>query len=208
MLIDAWVRQPEPSMHSWTPSHLTATQREERRRAAAALFRRGQLTDAQIARALGVGRSAVCAWHRAYRGGGMAALRARPRSGRPSRLSSQQWRKLEKLLDRGARAAGFESERWTLRRMAELIGRHFHVHYPPRSLERPLKARGFSVQRPVSVARERDEYVIAHWPTRQWVALKKRPAASIARSFWWTRPGTPSAHAPPRAGRVGGILRC
>jgi len=182
-------------MDTWRPQQLTAAQCEERRLAAAVLFRRGRLRDAQIARKLGVDRSAVCAWHRAYRRGGMRALAARRRSGRPPRLKRRQWRTLEKLLERGAIAAGFESERWSLRRIAQLVERRFHVHYHPRSLERPLKAHGFSVQRPASTARERDEYVIAHWPTREWVALKKKPAARAARSCWWMRRGTPSAPA-------------
>jgi putative transposase len=76
-------------------------------------------------------------------------------------------------------AAGFATERWTLERIAALIEREFGVHYHPRYLERPLKAHGFSVQRPATRAKERDELVIAVWPKRDWVALKKRRAGSI-----------------------------
>ena len=78
-----------------------------------------------------------------------------------------------RLLDRGAGAAGFATGRWTLERIAALIEREFGVHYHPRYLERPLKAHGFSVQRPATRAKERDELVIAVWPKREWVALKK-----------------------------------
>jgi putative transposase len=59
------------------------------------------------------------------------------------------------------------------------------VHYHSRYLERPLKAHGFSVQRPATRAKERDELVIAVWPKRDWVALKKsmdRPC--VARGLW------------------------
>ena len=69
-------------------------------------------------------------------------------------------------MDRGAVAAGFATERWTLGRIAVLIEREFGVHYHPRYLERPLKAHGFSVQRPATRVRERDELVIAVWPKR------------------------------------------
>jgi putative transposase len=54
-------------------------------------------------------------------------------------------------------AAGFATERWTLKRIATLIEREVGVHYHPRYLERPLKAHGFSVQRPATRAKERDE---------------------------------------------------
>lgn len=161
--------------------------------AAARLFRAGQLSDAQIARHLGVTRSAVGKWRTAWRHGGAARLAARPKSGRPPRLTAAQWHRLAVLLERGALAAGFDTERWTLRRIAAVIARTFGVRYHPRYLERPLKARGFSVQRPATRARERDEYVIARWPTREWVALKKRPAGAASPSSWSMRPGTPSA---------------
>src|SRR5215210_7086950 len=73
----------------------------------------------------------------------------------------------------GAVAAGFETEQWTLRRIAALVRREFGVDHHPRYLERPLQALGFSVQRPATRARERDERAIAAWPRRDWAAIKK-----------------------------------
>jgi transposase len=67
----------------------------------------------------------------------------------------------------------FETERWTLRRIAALIRREFGVRYHPRYLERPLKAHGFTAQRPATRAKERDERAIAAWRRREWVAIKK-----------------------------------
>ena len=180
-------------MVAWRPRHLTATQFEERRMAAAQLFRTGGFSDAQIARQLGVTRDAVSKWHAAWRHGGTARLAARPKTGRPARLSAAQWQQLAAVIERGARAAGFDTERWTLRRIAAVIARGFGVYYHPRYLERPLKAHGFSVQRPATRARERDEYVIARWPTHEWVALKKRRSNKVLPLSWSMRQGTPSA---------------
>ena len=86
-------------------------------------------------------------------------------------------------------AAGFATERWTLKRIAALIEREFGVHYHPRYLERPLKAHGFSVQRPATRAKERDELVIAVWPKRDWVALKKRRSGSSGTLLLWDETG-------------------
>jgi hypothetical protein len=108
---------------------------------------------------------------------------------------------LGRLLDRGAVAAGFATERWTLERIAALIEREFGVQYHPRYLERPLKAHGFSVQRPATRAKERDELVIAVWPKRDWVALKKRRAGSIGPWSSGTRPATASGSGRARPGR-------
>jgi putative transposase len=101
-------------------------------------------------------------------------------------------------------AAGFASARWTLNRIAALIEREFGVRYHPRYLERPLKTHGFSVQRPATRAKERNELVIALWPKRDWVALKKRRATSSARFSSWTRPVTASGRGQGRPGRGAG----
>ena len=101
-------------------------------------------------------------------------------------------------------AAGFATERWTLTRIAALIERAFGVHYHPCYLERPLKAHGFSVLRPATRTKERDELVIAVWPQRDWVALKKRRAGSIAPLSSGTRPATASGSGRARPGRGAG----
>ena len=152
----------------WTPAQL-----EERRLAAAALLRRGRLTQAAIARRFGVSRARVSRWAAIVRRQGRDGLRARPKAGRPPRLDARAWARLGRLLARGAVAAGFETERWTLRRIAALIRREFGVRYHPRYLERPLKAHGYTAQRPATRAEGRDERAIAAWPRREWVAIKK-----------------------------------
>ena len=186
----------------WRPTHLTSEQMEERRLAGATLLRQGRLSQAQIARKLGVSRASVCRWAATLAEEGLHGLEARPIPGRSPRLDEKAWARLGRLLDRGAMAAGFATERWTLRRIAALIEREFGVQYHPRYLERPLKAHGFSVQRPATRAKERDELVIAVWPKREWVVLKRRPSGKAARSFFGTRRATASApgQAPPGRG--------
>ena len=185
----------------WRPSHLTSEQMEERRLAAVPLLRQAHLSQAQIARQLGVTRAIVCRWAAPLAQEGRRGLEARPIPGRSPRLNQKAWVRLGRLLDRGAVAAGFPTERWTLKRIAALIEREFGVHYHPRYLERPLKAHGFSVQRPATRAKERDELVIAAWPKREWVVLKRRPSGSSARFFSGTRPATAFAPGRARPGR-------
>ena len=192
----------------WRPAHLTPDQLEERRLAAARLLRQGRLSQAEIARQLGVSRASVSRWAATLAQEGRRGLQARPITGRPPRLEARDWVRLGRLLDRGAVATGFPTERWTLKRIAALIAREFGVHYHPHYLERPLKAHGFSVQRPATRAKERDEFVIAVWPKREWVALKKRRGASSARCSSGTRPATASAPGRARPGRGAGSPRC
>ncbi|QRM34107.1 helix-turn-helix domain-containing protein [Microvirga sp. VF16] len=115
----------------WRPAHLTPEQMEERRLAAAALLRQGRFSQAEIARQLGVSRASVSRWAATLAQEGRRGLEARPITGRPPRLDEKAWGRLGRFLDRGAVAAGFASERWTLKRIAALIEREFGVHYHP-----------------------------------------------------------------------------
>src|ERR687891_1631512 len=66
----------------WQPTQLTRAQREERRLAAARLLRAGRLSQAEIAREVGVHRASVTRWKRRLACGGVRALRRR-RGARP-----------------------------------------------------------------------------------------------------------------------------
>ncbi len=95
------------------------------------------------------------------------------RAGRPPRLTAARWRVLARVLTRGARAAGFDTERWTLRRIAVVVKRALGVRYHVRSLGRVLRAHGWSPQRPPTQARERDTALVEAWLTRDWPRIKK-----------------------------------
>src|ERR671919_1667445 len=131
---------------SWTPTKLTRAQMEERRLAAARLLRQGKLSLSEIAKRLGVSPVAVHKWRRRLDEGGKRALRRAAAPGRPCKLTPEQEQQLFRLLDAGASAAGFDSERWTLRRVQRLIEREFSVSYHVRSLGAFLRQRGWSRQ--------------------------------------------------------------
>jgi transposase len=172
---------------------------EERRLAAGHLLRAGRMTQAEIAREVGVSRASVTRWKQRLADAGLRGPRRRKPAGRASRLTAAQWRRLGRVLDRGARAAGFETERWTLRRIAAVVERTFGVRYHFRSLGRALRGQGFSPQLPTARARERDEALVEAWLRRDWARVKRGLAAPGAPSPSWTRPGTRSgpASAPP-----------
>ena len=184
---------------TWQPKHWTAAQLEERRFAAARLLRAGKLSQAQIARDLGVSRAAVTHWKQRLEQAGRRGLRRRPPAGGQSHLTARQWQQLLRLLQRGARRAGFATERWTLRRIAQVIERTFGVRYHFRSLGRALRAAGWSPQRPIPRARERDDALVEAWLQRDWPRVKRGLAAQGGRLPSWTRQVTRfgPAWAPP-----------
>jgi putative transposase len=183
----------------WQPTRWTAAQLEERRVAAARLLRAGGATQAAIARRLGVSRAAVTQWKRRLEARGLRGVQRRAPTGRPSRLSPPQWGQLLRVLRRGAVAAGFETERWTLPRIAAAVRRTFGVRYHPHSLGPALRARGWSPQVPIARARERDEALIRAWLQHDWPRIKRGLADPGGPSSSSTRRGTPSSPgwAPP-----------
>lgn len=164
---------------AFQPTHLTRQQMEERRRLGAQMLRQNKLTRAEIARQLGVSRSAVSQWAHQLEVGGIRQLRQRTSSGRPAKLSQTQQQALLRLLKRGARRAGFPTERWTLQRIQTLIVREFQVTYSVTYLARLLKQLGWSPQVPLPRAKERDEALIRAWLSHDWPRIKK--SAAIGR---------------------------
>jgi transposase len=142
----------------------------------------------------------VTRWERRLAGGGLRAPRRRRAPGQASRLSAAQWRRLGRALDRGAAAAGFETEQWTLRRVAAVVERAFGVRYHHRSLGRALRARGFSPQRPVAQAKERRDAPVEAWLKRDWGRVERGLAEAGGRLPSWTRRVTRSGPASARPG--------
>ena len=149
---------------------------ERRRQRALALLEEG-LQPVEVAERIGVDRRSVRRWKSAARQGGVAALAAKPASGRPSKLSARQRPRLEKLLLGGAQAAGFAHDLWTCPRIAQLISREFGIRYHVAHVGRLLRGMGWSPQRPTRQARERDEQKIQRWTKVDWPRIKKKPVS-------------------------------
>lgn len=162
---------------TWKPSYLTREQMEERRREGGRLLKAGRLSQAEIARRLGVSRMAVSQWARKLEAEGLCGLRKRKAPGGLSKLTQEQKTKLKRCLDRGALRSGFSTDRWTLRRVAELVEREFGVHYHPNYLNRLLKQLGFSPQKPLPQAVEQERALVQAWLEHDWPRIKKGAAA-------------------------------
>ena len=129
----------------------------------------------KIADALGVTQGAVSQWLKRGREGGEEGLRHRPLPGATPRLSQEQRDQLLELLSQGAEFFGFQGDVWTQPRVATLIRDRFGVSYHPDHVGRILKACGWSSQKPVHRATQRNEEAIQRWKEERWPEVKKRP---------------------------------
>jgi putative transposase len=127
---------------------LSTEQRAEReavRMQAAAMFERG-LAPPEVARELRVTANSAYAWRRAWRVGGAAALASKGPGGSRCRLDDRQLARLEAALRRGPAAHGWNDQRWTLARVAELIEKMFDVRYTQAGVSLLLHRIGWSLQ--------------------------------------------------------------
>ena len=177
---------------------------ELRRQRAARLFASGEIM-AGVARALRVSRQSVSRWYHEWRRGGRAALRGAGRAGRKPKLTPAQLVRVDQALRQGARAHGLATDLWTLPRVATVIERLTGVAYHPGHVWRLLRALGWTLQRPATQARERNELSVRHWVAERWPAVKKTLAAGKPGSSSPTRvasrSGRPSAGHGPRGDR-------
>ena len=88
-------------------------------------------------------------------------------------LTLEQQAQLVALLLEGAEAFGFRGDVWTCRRVAQLIRDPFAVSYHPAHVSRILAHLGWTPQKPIIRATQRDEAALAAWYDERWPMLKK-----------------------------------
>ena len=140
---------------------------EQRRREAAELLRRG-VHQAEVARRVGAHRQSVSRWAQQLEEGGVGALKRAGRAGRKARLRPEDLRRIERGLQRGPQALGYESGLWTSARVAHLIEKECGIRYHAGHAWRILRQLGWSCQRPTGRALERDEEKIRLWKQKRW----------------------------------------
>ena len=147
---------------------------ERRRMRGARLLQQG-VSEAEVARRVGVHRQSVNRWAQQLAKGGRGALKRAPHTGRPPQLSAMDRRRIEQGLKRGPEALGYRTALWTAWRVADLIERECGVKYSTVQAWRVLRSLGWSPQRPAGRALERNEPAIRRWKRERWPELKKTP---------------------------------
>jgi transposase len=177
-----------PNRRKQAPQQRAARERaarQARRERAAELFAQGR-SQAQVAGELDVSRQSASRWQTRWQADGTQALRSRGPTGRRPKVPDRALEAIEQALLEGALAHGFDTDVWTLDRIAVGIQGLTGVTLSNPSVWRLLRGRlGWTVQRPERHAKERDEQAIQHWVQHEWPRIKKGHAP--------TRPGSSSS---------------
>lgn len=163
-------------MRQWVHMETIALSRdrralERRRRAAGRLFDQGKI-QAEVARRFRVSTAAACQWHAMWQKGADHLASQGP-PGIDPKLSKEKKRRFKRLILKGARSSGYDTDFWTLSRLKQTASRKLRVQIGQTSVWRVLIALGFSCQKPSLRARERDEDAIADWKLIRFPRLKK-----------------------------------
>lgn len=70
---------------------------------------------------------------------------------------------IKSSLGHGAQARGYQTELWTLKRIAKVVWQECHIRYRPNALWDLLRRMGWSCQKPARRSCQRNTPAIAHW---------------------------------------------
>jgi len=130
----------------------------------------GHPVDTVIER-LGVARSTVYAWVRAFLLDRWASLRRRSSPGRPPKLTPTHKQRLYDLVTAGPEAAGYQTGCWNSALLQDLIQREFGVLYNLHYLAELLGNLGFSYQKARFLSDHLNEEKRREWLSETWPTL-------------------------------------
>ena len=180
-------------------------QEDLRRRVIHAIVEQG-MSQAEAVRTFQVARTSIYYWLKAHRKGGMSALKARKRGPKKSsRLKGHQAGTIVRLIeDKHPDQLRLPFSLWTREAVGDLIRERFGVDLSVWTVGRYLKRWGFTSQKPLRHAYERDPVAVKWWMETDYPAIAKRAKAEKGRVYWGDEMGMRSDHQVGRSyGRKG-----
>jgi len=158
----------------------------------AAMLRKKGRTMGQIAEDLHVPIGTIHAWLKRLMDGGLKKLHDEHRTGRPSKLGTEELKELRRDLIRGPRINGFEAPFWTTKMVVEHVGRKYGKEYRTRGMRDLLHSIGFSSRkpRPANAKRATKEEIESFKKERRDSSAGTQGRGGSRSSFWTRQPST------------------
>jgi transposase len=151
---------------------LSRKDKEKRRLKAGKMFEK-DITQAEIARKLGVTPAAVKYWHDAWRKKGFQGLKSKGHPGFASKFTPEKKAKLKKIIIKGAKHYGYPTDFWTINRIMAVTRKELRLSFKKTWIWMIVLSLGFTCQKPQTKSKERNETAIADWKANTWPRLKK-----------------------------------
>jgi transposase len=146
--------------------------RQKKRLKAAAMFAEGKDSYTEISQKLGVSRTSICKWHKAWEKEGEAGLVIGKPGSKPQ-VTDDQWQEIQDALLEGPRSQDYDTDLWTLELIADLIEKRTGIKYHPGYVWYLLSRLGWSYQKPEKIAKQRNEEEIARWKVEEYPLIKR-----------------------------------
>jgi transposase len=169
-------------------------QEDIRRKAVQAVL--GGMKQFQAAELFGVTRQAVCCWVKKYEDEGEKGLAAQ-RRGRPKgrKLNSRQCKEISKVvIDRTPDQLKMPFWLWTREAVGKLIEHRFGLRLSVWTVGRYLADWGFTPQKPVKRAFERDPKAVEAWLKQEYPTIQAKAKREKAEIYWGDEMGVRSDH--------------
>jgi transposase len=146
-----------------------------------------------VIKALGMTRGCIYKWIAKYREGGTEALKAKPLSGRPLKLTGPNLRWIFRTVTtKNPLQLQFPYALWTREMIKELIARNYGVKLNVTSVGRLLKKLGLSCQKPLMRAFQQNPVVVNDWRERDYPKIKKTALKEKAEIYFEDEAGVRS----------------
>lgn len=179
-----------------------------RRLAVAAVTAEG-VSQAEAARLFGVHANTVSKWVRAFRAAGETGLapgRRGRRTGEQLLLAPwQQGQIVQTIRERNPDQLRLPFALWTREAVRDLVERRFGLRLAIRTVGDYLRRWGFTPQKPIQRAYERNAAAVGRWLERDYPALRARAKRQRAMILWGDEMGLRSDHARGRSYAPKGI---
>jgi len=176
--------------------HLDASAQEDLRRRVAHAICEDGMSQAEAVRTFHVGRTSVHNWKTAYEAGGEQALKGK-RLGRPprSKLAGHEAATAVNLIrDRTPDQLKLPCFLWTRQAVVDLLADRFDLHVSVWTAGRYLKRWGFTPQKPLRRAYERDPEAIQRWLDEDYPKIEAQRKQENAEIHWGDEMGLRSDH--------------
>lgn len=165
--------------------------------------REGGEAPSEVMRSLGLCRTTIYRWLRAYDARGEAALASRKASGPKPKLTEKQCEQVRRwIVGKDPRQYGFDFGLWTRKIVGELVEERFGLRLGVTAVGRLLARLQITPQRPLRRAYERDPEAIEKWVAQDYPKLRTRAKRNGATIFFLDEAGFSSE---PTLGRTYGL---
>jgi len=156
-----------------------------------------------VAKVLGINRSTIYDWLAKHREGGLSALKKRLAPGRTPKLDGKKMKWVFELITlKNPQQLKFEFALWTREMIQHSIKKKFGIKLSLSSIGRLLAQLGFTCQKPLYKAIQKNDSLIAEWLKKEFPNIKARAKIENADIFFGDAAHIRSDH---HAGKTWGI---